>query len=364
MAVESPALCDSLLALASSHISLTDTSYTVATLEAQTNAIKHLTSAINAPSNEMTWHETNAATCLALATSLISTGDCRGWHIHLQGARHFITSAKLSSGAGEPLNGVDAFKLTPEGRWILRNFAYHDIIGSVTLRKRPLLDASYLHDISQVVDSYLGVATSLLSYISQISFLEDTTASLEDLNISTVDANTLFDLRCIQIEHELEIWTCSSGVAVELASMAYAYRSVAYILLYRLMRKHLTMKQAKRQIPSISNSTTQQHEILQSKIAVEVANTLGYVSEVPIGSAPEAALLFPLFIAGGEVTDEAQINMIRTRLQQNLEKRNFQNISRSLEILESLWTNRRLFGTESVDWVQSLDRSGEELVLT
>lgn len=363
MAIQSPALCDSLLALASSHISLHDQSYAVATLEAQTNAIRNLMEAINTPSNEITWHETNAATCLALATSLISTSDGKGWHPHLQAAKHFISTATVVSNDGNDLCGLDAFKFTSEGRWILRNFAYHDIIGSVTLRRRPLLDASYLNDICHVVDSYLGVATSLLSYISQISFLDhDIGSAVYSSADHGMDSGVLFDLQCIQIEDDLLNWTCPLEVGDDLASMAYAYRSAVLILLYRLMRRKLASD------PTadlhLVNPSAQRIDILEAKIAVEVTNTLSYVACIPIGGAPEAALLFPLFIAGGETNDELQMEIIKDRLQRNLEKRNFQNISRSLEILESLWTQRRTAGAEPADWEQILKASGEDLVLT
>lgn len=362
MAIQSPALCDSLLALASSHISLHDQSYAVATLEAQTNAIRNLMEAINTPSNEITWYETNAATCLALATSLISTSDGRGWHAHLQAAKNFISTATVVSSDGQDLCGLDAFKFTSEGRWILRNFAYHDIIGSVTLRRRPLLDASYLNDICHVVDSYLGVATSLLSYISQISFLDHDIGSMIYSSIDGMDPGVLFDLQCIQIEDDLLNWTCPLEAGDDLASMAYSYRSAVLILLYRLMRKKLASDLAADLF--LITPSTQRIDILEAKMAVEVTNTLSYVACIPVGGAPEAALLFPLFIAGGETDDESQIELIKDRLQRNLEKRNFQNISRSLEILESLWTQRRTHGSEPVDWVQILDASGEDLVLT
>lgn len=357
MAIESPALCNSLLSLASSHISLVDGSYAVATLEAQNNAIKNLTSSINAPSNQMIWHETNAATCLALATSQISTSNGNGWLVHLQGAKHFITSAATHSGSGEELCGLDAFKMTPEGRWILRNFAYHDIIGSVTLGNRPILGSSYVNEISNGIDSYLGVATSLLSYIGEITSLEDDTPA-EDLDETF---GLLFLAQCAQIEEDLQNWTCPADAEESLAAMANAYRSVALILLYRLIRRRFRADQEVQLTEVLEPTTT---ESFQTKIEAQVVETLRHVSDVPVGAPAEAALLFPLFIAGGEARDEIQIDIIRARLEVNLRKRNFQNISHSLRILEDLWFQRQVFGIESADWVQILEASGEELVLT
>lgn len=347
MALESPALCDALLALASSHISLVDQSYSVVALEAQSNAIKNLTTSIKSPSAQITWHETNAATCLTFATSLISTSDSLGWHSHLQGAKHFITSAAANSRPGGALKGVDAFKVTPEGRWVLRNFAYHDIIGSISTGRQPLLAPSYLHDISEVIDSYLGVATGLLIHIGEISSLESEPSLLEYSLVSEIDRSVSFREKCLRLENELESWRCPIETQGSLASMAFAYRSAALILLYRLVRRDLP--------GAIEN--------LEEKISSQVTEALRHISDVPLGDSPEAALLFPLFIAGGEAREDSQIDLIRTRLREKANKRNFQNISRALKVLESLWNRRRILGIEA-DWAQILNASGEELVLT
>lgn len=383
MAMESPGLWDSLLLLAARHISLSDPSYAVVAMEAQQSAIRNLKSAIDSPSDDsdIGWHETNAATCLIFSTGLISTSNCKGWYAHMQGALHFIRSARTCcTNTGKILQGTDALKTTAEGRWVLRNFAYHDILGCVTLRRRPLLEPDYLDDISNVVDSYLGVGTGLLKYIAQIGILKDEFEQQRDRDGDGAGNEDLFDFnsfqsRWSQIEDDLYQWTCPAEAEEDrnLISMAHAYQSATLILLYRLIRRQLSDVMRPRPRPDwdsdsdnaqITTTLETMTDLLKSKIAFQVSETLRHVSAIPVWAAPEASLVFPIFIAGGEAHEGGEVAAIRMRLQQNLAKRNFQNISLALEVLERLWQRRLVPGSGSVDWEDILDESGQELVLT
>ncbi len=361
MAMDSPALWDSLVALASRHISLSDPSYAVVSLEAQASAIRNLNSSIASPLDDITWHETNAATCLIFSTGLISTGDGKGWYTHMQGAKQFIISTKRLSSSGEILYGTDAFKRTAEGQWVLRNFAYHDILGCVTLRKRPLLEPSYLDNIGDLVDSYAGVGTGLLRYVAQIAILDDEVSEVDELQGDQIAS---FETRCAMIEDELQCWTSPFQAEESLSSMAYAYRSVALILLYRAIRKQL---RARHHVLSNDNAPDTMRtliEPLERKIAFQVTETLRSISTIPVWAAAEASLLFPLFVARGEADKEEHIHMIRTRLGQILAKRSFQNISHAIVVLEDLWRRRKVPGSGPVEWEEILEELDEELVLT
>lgn len=361
MAMESVALYSALLAFASRHLSLVDSSYEVTALETRSTALQNLFIAINTPSDQLTWHETNAAASLAFVIYEVGVGDCKSWYTHLKGTRNIIESTVTLSNSGQLLKGPEAFKTNPEGEWILRNFAYHDIIGSVTLRQKPLLDGNYLDNISDVVDSCLGVATELLPFIGQIITLdEDTNADSYQPSDESQRKPTKFQNTCVQLERKLQNWSCQNTTSPVLTSMAHAYRSAALILLYRLLRNKLNTESSTRD-PSPHRSIS---DSLQAKVQAQVQDILLHVSEIPIGESPETGLLFPLFLAGGEAIEVSQIDSVRTRLERIVEKRRFQNVTKALEVLEELWGLRKGSRDESVDWTRILDARGCELLLT
>jgi hypothetical protein len=88
------------------------------------------------------------------------------------------------------------------------------------------MDAMYLHGNDEVVDTYLGIATPILVFISAISNLDcDNSAAItETWN------------KCLRIGEDLESWTCPRATSVDHILMTCAYRGAALIYLYRMMR--------------------------------------------------------------------------------------------------------------------------------
>ncbi|KAH6983585.1 fungal-specific transcription factor domain-containing protein [Ilyonectria sp. MPI-CAGE-AT-0026] len=361
MAMESVAFFNSLLALTLGHMSLSDETYKVAALETRSTAIRNLAVALSNPSDRFACHETNAAACLAFLIYEAGVGDCRAWYTHLKGTHHVIVSASEYSGAKQ-VGGPEALKNSIEGQWVLRNFAYHDIIGSITLRKKPLLNSEYLVGITDVVDSCLGVAAGLLHIIARISCLEQETESPGPLLDDQADARQqYFRSTYTQLEQELLSWRCHIEVSLGLEALAFAYRNAALIMLYRLMRyrlrtDHLLILESDPEIDAIT--------VIEAKIQAQVVDTLGYISQIPVGTPPESALLFPVFIVGGEALQQDEIDPIRTRLQLMAKKRQFRNLLHAREVLEDLWDLRKTRQGANADWTQILDASGEGLLLT
>lgn len=94
------------------------------------------------------------------------------WYTHLIGVKNIIMSTRSSNSTrGSYLQGPDALKQSSEGQWILRSFAYHDILGSITLGKQPLIDSQFLHDLTDTVNTYLDVGFGILVSKSDITFL-------------------------------------------------------------------------------------------------------------------------------------------------------------------------------------------------
>ncbi|RAK74290.1 Zn(II)2Cys6 transcription factor [Aspergillus fijiensis CBS 313.89] len=372
MSVDSPALSGALISWASGHLAAAaDERYRITALEARSTALGHLASALSDPSPHNDDACTQVATCLVLLTSEVCLGNQTGWYAHLLGAKSIILSAAATTCSG--VAGPDALKSTPEGQWILRNFAYHDILGSVTLGTKPLLRADYLHGITDgVVDTYLGVAAGILALIAEISFLDPPppggdSGTLAALSNHNHDQEVY--VSCTEIEQKLLAWRCPSTASPSLVALAYAYRGAARIYLYRRMRSFLRCHSN-----SFSRGDALQSEYqdntLDVKMAAAVAETLAHIQEIPWAEQVESALLFPLFLAGGEVTAPAAMPVIRQRLELMFARRRFENIALAQATLEEVWAHRlRDAGISSLpsgggDWEEVLARRGGQLLLT
>lgn len=97
-----------------------------------------------------------------------------------------------------------------------------------------------------------------------------------------------------------------------------------------------------------------------------VSKTLNSIENVPEGDPLESALLFPLFLVGGEISEEHEMEAVRRRLSAMYETRRFENILRAQQTLESLWTVRqRLEVTFNgrPDWRHVVDHQNVGLLL-
>ncbi|KAH8178642.1 fungal specific transcription factor domain-containing protein [Sarocladium implicatum] len=363
MAMESVALSDALLALATGHLALIDETQKVAALETRSKAIRNLVASITTQSDDLARQETNAASCLAFVIYETGVGDHRAWYTHLKGTQQIISSAKTCQ-KGQLLTGAEAFKTSTEGQWILRNFAYHDIIASVTLQTKPLLEEDILEGITDVTDSCLGVATPLLRIVSRTCCLEKDTAMDDSIsNKERQRRQHIFLSTYAQLEDGLLGWHCQPDADAGLASLAYAYRNAALIILYRLKRTRFRTGFFHGRDDSYE-PTTEGLEEVQAKIQSIVSDTLDLFSSIPVSSAPESAMLFPVFIVGGEVLEQPQIDEVRARLRQMFEQRQFRNLSQAWEVLEDLWELRKDSQGSGADWTQLLTASGQNLLLT
>lgn len=360
MTLESPALADALVAWSAGHLASHDSSYRTTALEARSTALRSL--ALSLSPEAISFSEANAATSLVLMTSEVCLGYHTQWYSHLIGTKNIIMSTQCPESTGSQQRwGLDALKQSHEGKWILRNFAYHDILGSVTLGKPPLIPSSYLQDIADVVDTYLGVAFGVLLIISDISCSNPPGLVADYIQSSNSLPNREFG-QFNSIEQRLKTWECSPGIDPLLESLAYTYRSSALIYLY-----HRTLRELRSQRTSLGIQSQYLIRDLHSKIQSEVSTVLQDTAEIPLSAIIESALLFPLFIAGAEASDHSHISMIRLRLKILLRKRHFRNIHHAQELLESLWERKAFQGTvdnSEVDWEDFIDREGDVLLLT
>lgn len=331
-------------------------------------------------------------------------GDTSKWYNHLVGASQIIRATSGTMYNDEELSAeqLGSFFNTFEGQWLKRNFAYHDVLHTVTMNTRPLISGYYWQSEDEsVADSYFGLASRIIYLISEISVLNadmaeaaalfateaskspspssSTTATsptvfgddeakiFEDPEIQHVPRKDIpqpetngqsqsrsdFSSRAQQLENELQEWTPPECQDIHLKAMAETYRSAALIHLYRVLRRHL---------PDLTPA-------LDRKLATPVRSIVEAVEKMPVRCLPETTLLFPLFMAGGETNNADQIRIIRQRMLDIVNYRHFHNVEVALTVLDELWRLRAGNttpgnGQKRVDWIDVLARRRWRLALT
>jgi len=120
----------------------------------------------------------------------------------------------------------------------------------------------------------------------------------------------------------------------------------------------------RRALPSPSEQTDQ----LSSKITLQVAKIVEHIEQMPKRSLPECTLLSPLFLAGGEATQEEHIRSIQHRMRDMIESRGFRNVHVALSVLEKLWrlrsVRKEVNSSTEVDWIDIVEQEGISLSLS
>ena len=353
MSIESDSVLSALMAWSSMHLSRFDRSFTIPSLEYKSTALNAIASELT-PTTIDTIDSTLAAT-LILCSLEVGYGDTSRWYDHLIGAKFIIENARSLGPNGKVFTGTDHFMRTLDGQWLLSHFAYHDIIGSVTLDQPPLLRGAYWLKGDPVIDPYLGVGSEVLVFVSEISCLE---LSSEGVETDFKGADSTFWLRvldpsqynfvqqALRIERELQEWNPPATVDQTLQDLAKAYRSSALIHLYRKVR-------------SVIPAST---DLANSKIADCVEETITHIKAIAPKSLPECSIPFPMFMAGCETVDPEQTRYISEKLEFLLTSRGFGNIKTMLDILHELW-RLKLAGQKGprggpVDWSDIADAKG------
>lgn len=358
MAMECSPLLNTIIACSSSHLALSRAEIGVLALEDRSSA---LTSFASSFANGRLSQESSLAACLILTSMETIIGDTSAWYEHLVGAASII---KGTLEVGKDDHVATRLQKTLEGRWLLRNFAYHDILASVTLDRQPLINGAYwMSDEGNVVDTYFGLATIPMAMLAKISILNDILRKssssslqaddLEDAH-NSLDRRLMLDLvsEALHIENVLLQWHTAEAQDQSLVCLAESYRSAALIHLYRTLRHH----------------GKQPTSALSGKIAREIKTIIEQVNKMPIGCLPECTVLFPLFLAGGETSVDPEIQAIRARMQEMVRYRQFENVRIALEVLEEVWDVRsRTLPIDSArpyDWLHALERRGWKLALS
>ncbi|KAM0426287.1 hypothetical protein ACHAPT_008327 [Fusarium lateritium] len=362
MAFECAPLMHAVSAWASSHLALRDTSFKNLSLRYRGYALARL---------QESMHESELSTEMCLAVTMVFCSmECiseatESWYPHLTGAAAALTRRPGSS--QDPKNLVQS---TFEGRWLLRNFAYHDVMASVSLDRRPLIRGFYwASEDDSLADPYFGFASRLLYLVSETSRLNADFADAKGSMSTQADADSdilenmtslnpiasreSFSGRARDIEKEFQDWTCPSGQdGSPLALLGESYRQAGLIHLYRTLGRH------------INGYST----ILRSKISKCVEAICKLSKDVPEGCLVECTLLFPLFMAGGDAYELSHIETIREKLCAMERWRKFRNVQACLDVLDEVWRRRtdgsRRNDQDVVDWLDIVRQRGWQLSIS
>ncbi|KAJ5758112.1 uncharacterized protein N7511_006806 [Penicillium nucicola] len=358
MAMHDSALLNALIAWSSSHLSLRDKAFHQVAMHNRLAALRDLRLSLQSSPENV---EINLAITLVLCSmeSIMADND-KAWYLHLMGAAGIISS-RTSIEPGSDLQSsqlLRSFEDATTGRWLLRNFAYHDLLMAVALDRMPLLPSHLFVQLDKgpMADSYFGLASEILEILYSIIDLNAKVKSLKpqtsnDTNatpISIPDISTTFK----SLESRLKAWTCPSSNDTSLILLAESYRSSALLYLYRVARRGLP-----NQVDSLS-----------LKITHEVGEMVANIDKMPTRSLPECTLLFPIFLAGGEATEETHIKSIQHKMHDMIESRGFRNVEVALGVLEKLWRlnlerkTSQVKGT--VDWLDIVQQDGVLLSLS
>lgn len=274
--------------------------------------------------------ETTVACALVLSLAEVVDGDTSQWQVHLQGAGHLI-------------NHLSTRRLlqTPDGAFLLRNFAYHDVMAALSTGRRPLIEGVYWVDGSDATvdsaDSFMGLAHHILRHISDIcSFVADTSdldgTSLDDINCDRLSrdvagaCNIAYALRTQDLHiNKTVLLSGDKGNVEALLHHAEAFRFAALLHLYRHLLRICG--------PSA---------LYESHVAECARKTLHHVSLIPSNLLCEIGLMFPLFMAGVVSRDDPEaVDYIQSRFRYIEGWSKFKHATRAREVLEMLWSENR-----------------------
>lgn len=363
MAFECQPLMYALAASASSHLALRSHEFKDVALQHRGLALGKLNTVMR--DSELSPEMTLAVTMVLCSMESISDATDT-WYHHLAGAAAALSD---KSGGGRLNTGAIVSCLSsPEGKWLLRNFAYHDVLMSVSMDCRPFLVGDYwISEDDALADPYFGFASRVLFLISEISvlnadFVETKQASVQGGRECSSEVSGGDDNDCVQsslsararvLESEIRSWHCPSGdEGSYLTQLGEAYRNAALIHLYRTIRWH---------VPGYSG-------VLEAKIQACVKEICDLAGSMPEGCLAECTLLFPLFIAGGEAGDIGHVENIRERLQMIANLRRFRNVEACVHVLDEVWRLRasgsRSSDQDRVDWLDIVKHRGWKLAIT
>ena len=319
MAIDDPCLLYALFAYASVHLSMTTPVPDIlrlSRLKFEGEAARCLSRAIQ--------HDTVSASSIACAlicsTTEVLSGSTRQWFVHLRGAGHLIAQ----------YGGPASLQGTRDGLFLLRNFAYHDIMAALSTGTRPQIPGLYWigdkNEEEEDADCLMGLSHRILSHISELCVL---IADSNDDEASTRSSEASILRRGDQIAQRLieqPLRACPPAVNDEYDILLHHAESFRYAALLHLDRFICRIQ------PDRSDNVDNL-----------VQHIMYHLSQIPFGSHCEMGLIFPLFMVGVAAagTTTRTVEYVRQRLGHIFDWTRFEHITRMQDVLDLLWRSGR-----------------------
>jgi hypothetical protein len=365
MAFECPVLLDALTALASRHLSISHPEFEDVALRHRGRVLSSFKSLLEDDKSSSISEIRLAIAIVMCATESITDGTSDSWTYHVAGAAACLQqqqqlAAKNSGSSHAAMH--ESHSLGFEAKWLLRSFAYHDTLTSISLNRRPLIEGDYWLSTENVLaDPYCAYASRIIFSLSELSVLK---SDFESANLTADPAcqtgyqqqeATLIQ-RAQSIIDDLRKWECipsNTGVTSPhdepLALLSEAYRSAALIYFASCVPPHVFVA------------------LIPEGILPHIESICNLSEKIHEGALVESSLLFPLFIAGNEATTPRQITLIRNRLVGMNKWRRFRHVDACVEILDEVWTERWKSSPQApyvpVSWQDISRRKGWQLAL-
>lgn len=324
MAIADSSLLHALLAYTSIYIDGDTATIPVTSKAAWLNFESKAVSGLSKAITENEVSESTIACALICSTADVIRGDSTRWTWHLHGAGRLVQHL-----------GTQKLLQTTDGIFLLRNFAYHDIMAALSTRRQPLIPGMYWSQDNnlETVDCLMGVAQPILGHLSDLCFL---IANTDSLTSDAVDVDAISaQCRAIACALNTEIVDHGSKDHEPLIHHAEAFRYATLIHLYRFLCRFA------------SRGTIVIYEVEMGNCVQEI---LAHVSQIPPNLYCEIGLLFPLFMAGiAGLDDSDTIEYILGRLEYIASWTKLKHVTKVREILELLMNLGRS------DWEVMLD---------
>lgn len=213
-----------------------------------------------------------------------------------------------------------------------RHFTYHfasaSLMAKVSNASPPSSIEQDLAPLSATlvpvtIDPLMGINYQLCDLISRIQYVTISNPAFPHATEASFHA----------IESGIQSWTYENPfslgvdvpIALDLIALAEAYRLAALIQLYRSSPTHSML------IPNYA------------------MRTMDFVARIPPGSPAESSLLYPIFLAGAELEDDAAIEQCFKRLEDIYKRNRYDNVASVQKVLKEVWRTK-LAGGQRRDW--------------
>lgn len=246
-------------------------------------------------------------------------------------------------------------------------FRYFDVVAALSFGTSPMSGTILIpqtHDFVDrtamaSVDNLFGLLADLWPIIHRLACLMEVKRNLEKeelVNPGQEKANNMrtdFETNTSSIELALFQWTPKIPASVatienhaddsrlqSILNNAEAHKQASFVYLYRT-------------ILTLTRPT--------AKVQTHIKQALQACLRVVIFSGPMAALVWPLFTAGCEATEDVDRNVARTVFRHLETRQGMNNIVTAWEVCEEVW-RRSDAGQAEVDWRNISENMGREVI--